>query len=95
MKFTLSGGGAISPDVQVQGLVVKLMQERLEGAWNGRSGSAQRLDARSFRVMVRDTDFTDLFTPTEDLRRPVAAPCGSGALHTHVSIPLPNNFNFI
>ena len=26
MKFTLSGGGAISPDVQVQGLMFKVMQ---------------------------------------------------------------------
>ena len=31
MKFTLSGGGAISPDVQVRGFMFKVMQAGLDG----------------------------------------------------------------
>ena len=31
MKFTLSGGGAISPDVQVRGFMFKVMQAGVDG----------------------------------------------------------------
>ena len=51
MKFTLSGGGAISPDVQV-GEIIQLLRDFVAVSSSVRNGCGQPLAVLSFKVTV-------------------------------------------